>query len=303
MPKSGGNNHRDYSIFDNMSTEALEDILRSDSQLQNDEDSDMDAILYIMEVIAKREKENPTGRFTDAHTAWTSFSENYLPYVEDNKSLYDYEDIEEQTSIEQTPFIISSPPRRNLQLMRIACVTVAITALLLAGTMTASAMGFDLWGTVAKWTKDTFGFSTTDSNVEESTLEIGETVNGSLQKTLDQYGITADLAPTWFPDGYMFKNIDVAETPVRTAINAIYEGKDDEISVTIVLLSKPSTRTYEKDGYDITVYTANEIEHYIMTNIDLTNVIWKTENYECSVSGKFSLKDAKKIIDSIYERK
>jgi hypothetical protein len=54
---------RALSAFDNMSTETLEEILRADFQLTNDT-SYTDAVLYIMDVIAKRERENPTGRFT-----------------------------------------------------------------------------------------------------------------------------------------------------------------------------------------------------------------------------------------------
>jgi len=52
--------HRNYSIYDTMITEMLEEILRADSQLQDSEDSDTDMILYIMEVIANREKEHST---------------------------------------------------------------------------------------------------------------------------------------------------------------------------------------------------------------------------------------------------
>lgn len=65
----------------------LEDILRADFLLPNGEYSDMDAILYIMEVIAKREKEHPTGKFTNVRDAWMSFNENYLSYTK-NENLY-----------------------------------------------------------------------------------------------------------------------------------------------------------------------------------------------------------------------
>lgn len=88
MSKHAPGNHNNYSHFDSMSTKDLEEILRLDSQLSDNEISDVDAIIYITEVIEKREKENPTGRFTDVHIAWTSFKENYLPYAEENKSLY-----------------------------------------------------------------------------------------------------------------------------------------------------------------------------------------------------------------------
>ena len=43
--------YRDFSKFDEMSTEELNEILRQDSQLPDGEASDTDAILYIMGVI------------------------------------------------------------------------------------------------------------------------------------------------------------------------------------------------------------------------------------------------------------
>ena len=69
------------------------------------------------------------------------------------------------------------------------------------------------------------------------------------------------------------------------------------------MLSKPSSRTYEKDGSNVTVYSTNKVEYYIMTNMDQTTIAWRVNNYECSILGSFTLQEAEKIIDSIYERK
>ena len=293
MSESNENNHQKYLIYDNLSTEILEEILRADSQLQNDEDSDMDAILYIMEVIAKREKEQPTGKFTDVHTAWTSFSENYLPYLEDDKSLYDDESIRDKTDIKQTPLYNSSPSRNRRLQLRAACIAAIITVMLFVGTVTASALGFDLWGSVAKWTKDTFSFSNVIITKQEPE---------DLHETLDKYGLTKEVAPTWFPNGYSFESVDVTENPLRTTIRSIYSNKNGEISVTIVLLANPLTSIYEKDSNDVIIYSVDNIEHYIMTNLERTKVVWMTDDYECSITGKFSIEEAEKMIDSIYER-
>jgi hypothetical protein len=302
MPESRENKRRDYSKFDNMNTEMLEAILLADSQLPDGENSDTDAILYIMEVIAKREKAYPTGKFTDVHNAWASFSENYMPYIEDSKSLYDFENTQE-TGIRQTPSLQTSRPIKKRRFMRVASIAAAITVLLLASTITASAFGFDLWGTVAKWTRDTFGFSNAATQETPDVHEMNdENEYDSLQNALDYYGITTQLAPTWFPDGYLLDSISVTETPLRTTFDASYVKNGERISVTIISLIKPSTSTYEKDDGEVTVYTTNSIDYYIMTNLNRTNVVWTTENYECSFSGNFSLEEAKKIIDSIYER-
>ena len=304
MPESSGNKHRDYSKFDGMSTEMLEDILRADSQLPDGENTDTDAILYIMEVIAKREKENQTGKYTDAQVAWASFRENYMPYTEDDKPLYDFEDTNE-TGIRQTPSQPSSHPLKKRRLLRAAAVAAIITFLFLASTITASAFGFDLWGAVAKWTKDTFGFSsfTPKETMPDASASSDETQSESFQKTLDEYGVTALIAPSWFPDGYLLENIEVTETPVRTTINAVYTKADDEISITVILLTEPLTRIYEKDENEVIVYTVNGIDHYIMMNLGRTNVAWTINYYECSITCSLSVDETKKVINSIYERK
>lgn len=290
-------NRQNYSIYDKMSTEMLEEILRADSQLPDSEDSDTDTILYIMEVIANREKEHSTGKFTDVSTAWASFSENYLPYLENNKSLYDDEVIEENKDIKLITLDKFSPSRKKCRLMRVACITAIITVMLFTGTVTAKAFGFDLWGTVARWTRDTFGFSHTDTQEDYKVSEYD-----SLQGVLDNYGITIELAPKWFPEGYLFKSVDVAENPLRTTIHSVYSGKKGEISVTIISLVNSSASTYEKDGEDVITYSVDEIEHYIMRNLERTKVVWMTGDYECSITGDFSVEEAEKMIDSIYGR-
>ena len=65
MSESKEHFYRDFSKFDEMSTEELNEILRQDSQLPDGEDSDTDAILYIMGVIAKRNQELPSSDFGD----------------------------------------------------------------------------------------------------------------------------------------------------------------------------------------------------------------------------------------------
>jgi hypothetical protein len=51
---------------------------------------------------------------------WSSFGENYLPYIEDDKSLYDEEDIEEDTEMKHISLYNKSSEslRKSHQLMR-----------------------------------------------------------------------------------------------------------------------------------------------------------------------------------------
>ena len=98
MSESKEHFHRDFSKFDEMSTAELNEILRQDSQLPDGEESDIDAILYIMEVIEKRSQELPLSDFKDVDRAWSSFNENYRFASSDERSLFDLEDEPQQNS-------------------------------------------------------------------------------------------------------------------------------------------------------------------------------------------------------------
>lgn len=92
MSESKEHFNRDFSKFDEMSTEELNEILRQDSQLPDGEDSDTDAILYIMGVIAKRNQELPSSDFGDVNHAWSSFNKNYRFASSEGCSLFDFDD-------------------------------------------------------------------------------------------------------------------------------------------------------------------------------------------------------------------
>ena len=98
MSESKEHFHRDFSKFDEMSTAELNEILRQDSQLPDGEESDIDAILYIMEVIEKRSQELPLSDFKDVDRAWSSFNENYRFASSDERSLFDLDDEPQQNS-------------------------------------------------------------------------------------------------------------------------------------------------------------------------------------------------------------
>ena len=70
---------QDYSKFDTMSNETLEEILRMDALLLEGETPDPDAILYIMEELAQRERRNKSEHAPDVEAAWRSFNLHYRP--------------------------------------------------------------------------------------------------------------------------------------------------------------------------------------------------------------------------------
>ena len=192
-----GGNSKDYSKYDGMSTESLAELLRLDAELPDGEGADIDEILYISEVIAKREKEE-----ADVDAAWETFQTKYLPYATDGRSLYDFDDDELSNTKNTTPDMSSPSGKKRISardrrfLGRMASVAAAIALLLGIMTATAYAMGYDLWGVIAQWTKDTFTFVPA-SERDGANIQTSDDGFTNLQTALDEYGVTNQLVPTW----------------------------------------------------------------------------------------------------------
>lgn len=84
---------RDFSHFDKLSTEELQEIIRQDSFL-DDDSSDIDAILYITDLLVKRSDSSNNSK--DVEAAWKSFKENYYPYISDPEPLYSFDSPEDE---------------------------------------------------------------------------------------------------------------------------------------------------------------------------------------------------------------
>ena len=151
---SGFQGHdRDLSRYNHMSTEELEAILQADFELPEEEESDMEKILYITEVIAQRRAGQPTGRYANAGEAWESFVDNYLP--EEDRTAFRPDECAGKRDETNT----RKPNSRFVKtvLLRVASVALVIALVASAGTVTASAFGFDFWAWLTAWTQELFG--------------------------------------------------------------------------------------------------------------------------------------------------
>lgn len=312
-------NRKDYSKYDKMSTESLEELLRLDAELPDGEGSDIDEILYISEVIAKRDREQPTGRYSEADVdaAWETFQTKYLPCAADGRSLYDFDDDEPGNTKALAPDTPSPSGKKRIsargrrRLGRLASIAAAIALLIGIMTVTAYAMGYDLWGVIAQWTKDTFTFVPVSKvNVSEgfnsnSTLSEGEYVD--LQDALDAYGITEALAPTWLPDGFSVESITVDEMmdPSTTVFQGNYNCGEQWIIVQICLHKDSDGAVYTewlKDAEDANAIEINRCTFYLMRNAGRECVAWSVGPFECSIIADISSEELVEIIKSIYVR-
>lgn len=277
MSENMNRGSRDFSRFDTMETEELEEILRLDAEAPEEEETDTELLLYIMEVLAERRKKaNITGN--NAQDAWKSFEENYMP-----------ENILETKS--------KPAPARWL---RSVIAAAAVIVLLILIPVSAKAMKLDeLWNVVAKWAKETFSFvSGGDTDVDEPRPDRKNEV-AELQEMLEDSNRNGSIVPTWIPEGFVLEKIEKDITPVQEVYRARYINGDQKIRIRVqTYLSNDIQNTEIEDDY-VEVYSVSGVDYYIFENIDQIQVIWIVDIYECIISGDLSIDEAKTMINSI----
>ena len=274
---------RDFSHLDKLSTEELQEILRQDSLL-DDDSSDIDTILYITDLLAKRSDSSNNSK--DVEAAWKSFKENYYPYISDPEPLYSFDSPEDK--------VVKAKPRHLSRAMRTLSVAAVLAVVIISGSVTASAFGYNLWGAVAEWTRDTFGFTQSSQNNGIYPFE-------NLRDALAAYDIDEPIVPQWIPDGYGEDTVQAAETPDSKIIVAVSKYGSKEIKLEVKIFNDPSNRhwLYEMFEDGVEKYSSNGIDFYIMKNDDFTRVSWAVGNNECSILCSLKTKEIYRMIDSI----
>ena len=268
--------NQDFSKYDEMTTEELEEILRLDAESQEDE-ADTELLFYVMEVLARRRKEAKITGNT-AQEAWKSFEENYMP--------------EEARNVKTKP--IWGPWVRRV------VAAAAVLTLLIVIPISAKAFSIEkLWNVVATWAKETFSFvsggdASTDEpslNRKDETLELREMLANSKHD--------ASILPTWIPDGFELEKIETDISPVQEVYRAFYSYGDKVIRIRVHTYLEEDNHNIEiEDGYT-EVYRYMDVDYYIFDNVNQIQVVWLVDNYECIISGDLSIEEAKSMIDSI----
>ena len=265
----------DLSYCDTMTTEELEEILRLDAEMPEGQESDTEKILYIMEVLAER-KRNTSHTGNTALEAFESFKQNYMPETDNTASVK----------------VKSRCPRW----VRSLTAAAAVLAILLAGSITAKAFGFNVWKAVIQWTQETFHFGDWGKTDVNNSLQFD-----SLQKALEEGNTPAWLAPTYIPQGFELAEITVEQTPLKNVYTAKYKKDANTFIITVQdHLGKSPVYVEQSEGL-IEEYKVLGITYYLLSNLEHNRAVWQYESYECDISGDVTIEDLKQMIDSIQK--
>lgn len=269
----------DYAKYDAMTTEALEELLRLDSQSPEGQELDGELLLYVMEVLAKRNSENP-GK--TAQQAWESFEKHYLSQEE-----------EARTAQENAK---KSRPR-----LRRWIVLVAATVILAAIPLTVGARTKDnVWGVVAQWAKGNFSFVTRpNAPVLPEATTTDHIGYSSLQQALLDINMDPTMVPAWIPEGYELDRLTESENPMQKIYVAFFKNEDRSFKVSIRSYVVNHPEQVQVSGDPLEVFEVSGITYYIFANNKRHLALWMNGSWECSISGNLTVEELKLMIDSI----
>ena len=297
---SKNNQYESDAYLDQLSMEQLEDLLRAD--LNSPDEENDEAVFHILEVMKKREKENPTGRLPDKNKAWKEFQEYYNIPEGEGESLYPtYSEPEDDDKNIQT-LKTNEPRTRPRFRMRRGLVVAAILIVMFGSMLTAQAAGLDVFGAIGRWTEETFHF---ELPINHDDLA-GET-DYNLQNASQELGIPGSVAPTWHPKNF------IAKTPTKNSVEDyidattceyvnISEDRSYFIEISYYYYSDDvEATTFEKDDSEVVTYPSSRGTFYIFSNIDVLTATWSDGHLSITIVGNLQLEEIEKIIDSIGE--
>lgn len=268
---------RDFSRYDAMTTEALEEILRSDAEAPMGAPSDTDLLLYVMEVLAdRRNADNIAG--DHVQKAWESFEQNYMPGKPRSSAVVKH----------------FKPWMRRLT------AAAAAVVLLIAIPVSARALSLEkILDIFARWAKETFSFVSGENAEVSEPIPEDPREFASLQEMLQASNRDPSMIPTWIPDGFVLEAAEKSITPVQEIFVGQYCNGQSVLIIRVQNHLNNDSAFVETNPEYSEIYTVGEQDYYIFNNNIQTQAIWVMDSYECTISGDLPVEKIKMMIDSI----
>lgn len=278
MSESRSRGTRDFSKYDAMDTQTLEEILRLDAESPEGSGSDTELLLYVMGVLADRRHENNAGK--TAQEAWESFQQNYAP--------------------EKAPSEGKKSAGKSIRWLRRLTAAVAAVVLVVLLPLTAEAFSWkDVWNVVAKWAKETFSFVGSEAATVSEPVPDYDGECTSLQELLRKNKIDPSIVPTWIPDGFALGRIEKDVTPTQEIYRAFYSNDNKELKIRVQTFLGEEPDKIEINKELVEIYEFSGLQFYIFSNMNQIRAVWATDSYQCNISGTLTIEELKSMINSI----
>lgn len=278
MSDNQGRESRDFSRYDSMETEELEELLRLDTDAPEGAEPDVELMLYVLEVLSKRNRiKEVVGDSTQE--AYESFMQDYFP---------------EDVHIEKPS---TRKPLRWVRRLTAAAAAVLVFAML--GTITANAFGVNIWRAVAVWAQETFHFQMGDEARVDDPNPERKLQYSSLEDALYRIEAVTGVAPTWIPDGYVLVDITVLDSPIQKTYSALYKNRENYLKITVRSHLDGNPEQIEQGEGDSKVEVIDGVEYFYFTNYDQNRVAWINGSYECYISGDVTVEQLEEMVNSI----
>lgn len=202
-------------------------------------------------------------------------------------------------------------------LLRVAAAAALLTTFLFSTMVAAQASGVDVFGAIARWTDSAFSFGALPGEDAPGSVQTAAPAVQSsetdrrdvpeeyheIYTKLKGVGCSSFMFPAYIPDGFQ-----VTETKLHSNVNdekikfvMLYEDGTDYLIFQVSHGGDSSFSIYEKDSQSVEIYSQNDIDYYIFTNLDSLVSVWSKNTTEYSLSTTLSLPVLKEIIDSVSE--
>lgn len=265
----------DFLKYDEMTTEELEEILRTHFFLEDEDDDQL--IEYILEVLTERDKDKINAALQDPEPTWEKFLENH-PDVQVESCSADCE----ENDIELLPIYKSAKRMRFLR--RVGCIAAIFACVLFAGTITAYAMGIDIPGAIAEWTSEVFSFINTSADKQDSKV-VPPQLEG-LYEELSKY-VSDEPFPCYLPDEYRLVDTQFNyDEDIRAFSCFLSSGEQNIFIHYIIHFTENTIIEYEKNGDNPEIIIVDGRKYYIFLNIDQWIATWVYGNVEGYISAQ-----------------
>lgn len=293
-----------YSYLDQLSTQELESLLQKDAEAPDG--GDLDMVMYIMEVIEKREGGADK---TAAADALKDFFSAYATPEGDGRCLYPGNDADDKEAKSDPAKVFHKSRHRKFSLRGAGLIAAVLVCVFSLAACSVGGIG-RFFQMVGKWTSEVFAFENTyDGDIpkvdgSELAAPLENAQYASMEEALAAYGITEKVVPTSFPEGFEIVAVEVNrfENPDFVKFCAMYQGGDHYLILQVRQILDLNMESFEKDSDAVTEYVKDGLRHYFYTNMDSNCVTWFNGNLECFIDTNLPEEDLTLAIDSIYER-